>query len=333
MLFGPSALSHFSSSRYECGWLNTRSDQRPNTCGSRGVIDPKPADGNAVHDFHPGRKLVAPRHVVARARREHVNGGVPGQVLGDVAGVQLGAAVDVGAVALHHDSELHCAEGSGSSPESSLSAVAGRIIVEICVGRVVRRAHQRSGRHAAACRSLPATPLPSARLLLPSPRRCAAAATPASTPSAATASSGIRLAGLFLGRGPRLRRLHLSRLRLQTMRGGGGGCWALVRTRSRLLWLARGPGARPILDDAFERPRAPLVEVHPARQRLQPHLEIAVLDADARQLEHEVVHELVIQHVDFVALLALVAEKVELLLVERVDLGSACAAPESACSD
>ena len=73
--------------------------------------------------------------------------------------------------------------------------------------------------------------------------------------------------------------------------------------------LARGPGARPVLNDAFKRARAPLVEVHAARQRFEPHLEIPILDADPRQLEHEVVDELVVEDVDFVALLALVAER------------------------
>ena len=146
---------------------------------------------------------------------------------------------------------------------------------------------------------------------------CAAAATPTSTPSAAAASSGIRLAGLFLGRGPRLRRLHLNRLDCRRCRRRRR-CRALVRPWSRRLWLARGTGARPILDDAFERPCAPLVEIHPARQRLQPHLEIAILDADPRQLQHQVVHELVIEHVDFVALLRLVTEKLELRLEQRV---------------
>src|SRR5688572_18795446 len=86
-----------------------------------GVVDSKPAHGHAIHHFRARRIVVSPRDIVARAGRQYVNLGVLRQVLGDIAGMQLGAAVDVGAVALHHDSELHCAEGSGSSPESSLS--------------------------------------------------------------------------------------------------------------------------------------------------------------------------------------------------------------------
>ena len=73
--------------------------------------------------------------------------------------------------------------------------------------------------------------------------------------------------------------------------------------------LPRRPGARPVLHDAFQRARAPLVEIHPARQRLEPHLQVPVLDADARQLEHEVVDELVVERVDLIALLVLFAEK------------------------
>ena len=90
------------------------------------------------------------------------------------------------------------------------------------------------------------------------------------------------------------------------------------------LWrrgLARRTRTRPILNHAFERARTPLVEVHPARQRFEPHLEIAVLDADPRQLEDEVVDQLVVQNIDFVALLDLLAKEIELSLVQRIDFG------------
>ena len=83
------------------------------------MIDAKPANRHAIDYFGPGLIVVTPRNVIARARRQHFDLRVLRQVLSDIAGVQLGAAVDVGAVALHHDSQLHCAEGSGSSPESS----------------------------------------------------------------------------------------------------------------------------------------------------------------------------------------------------------------------
>ena len=51
----------------------------------------------------PGRKLVAPRQVITRARGEDTDLGIACEVLGDVPRVQLGAAVDVGAVPLHND--------------------------------------------------------------------------------------------------------------------------------------------------------------------------------------------------------------------------------------
>ena len=73
------------------------------------------------------------------------------------------------------------------------------------------------------------------------------------------------------------------------------------------------------MHDALERARPPLVEVHPARERFQPHLQIAILDADARQLEDQVVHQLVIQDVDFVALLCFVPQKLKLCFEELVD--------------
>ena len=56
----------------------------------------------------PGRQLVTPGDVVARARGEDFDLRVPRQAFGDVARVQFGAAVDVGAVALDDDRELHC---------------------------------------------------------------------------------------------------------------------------------------------------------------------------------------------------------------------------------
>src|SRR5262249_10002190 len=51
--------------------------------------------------------LVLPRHVVARARREHVDLVLRGQPLGDESAEMLRAAEDLGAVALDHKGELH----------------------------------------------------------------------------------------------------------------------------------------------------------------------------------------------------------------------------------
>ena len=77
-------------------------------------------------------------------------------MFGDIARVQLGAAVDVGAVPLHDDGELHCAEsGPSSSPESvpksppsgPSKSVSGPVVQRRVAGGVAvrrrRRAHQR----------------------------------------------------------------------------------------------------------------------------------------------------------------------------------------------
>ena len=69
--------------------------------------DGKALDHDAVDRLGPGGKIVAPRDVVARAGGQHADVRVAREVLGDVPRVQLGAAVDVGAVPLHHDGELH----------------------------------------------------------------------------------------------------------------------------------------------------------------------------------------------------------------------------------
>ena len=53
------------------------------------------------------RQLVLPGDVVARAGREHFDVGVPREALGDVSGVQFGAAADVRAVALNDNRQLH----------------------------------------------------------------------------------------------------------------------------------------------------------------------------------------------------------------------------------
>ena len=80
------------------------------------VADRETADGDAVDLLDAGRRLVAPGDVVARARREHLDLGVPREALRDVARVQLGAAVDVGAVALDDDRELHDSLDAPPSP-------------------------------------------------------------------------------------------------------------------------------------------------------------------------------------------------------------------------
>ena len=79
------------------------------------VLDAESADRHAVDRFDAGWQLVAPRDVVGGARGQHLDLGVAGEVLGDVAGVQLGAAVDRLAVALNDDRELHSSPCPGSS--------------------------------------------------------------------------------------------------------------------------------------------------------------------------------------------------------------------------
>jgi hypothetical protein len=67
-------------------------------------------------------QLVLPRDVIVMgARRQHLDLDVRGEVFGDVARVLFGAAVDVGAVPLDDDRDLHCSpssDGSGTSGES-----------------------------------------------------------------------------------------------------------------------------------------------------------------------------------------------------------------------
>ena len=236
------------------------------------------------------------------------------QVLGDVARVQLGAAVDVGAVALHDDGELHCAEsGPSSSPESSSRY---RSVESLSSSR------RRIGRGIAVRRR---------RRVCPARRSSGAPAAAMFSPASVRGRPGVRGAAAGVGARCSSHRAWLVGagrrrcwLRLLSGRQRGAGCeqvtaplraggWrrpvvlaAAVGGRSRLAGRSR---ARPVLNDVFERARAPLVEVHPARQRFEPHLQISILDADARQLEHEVVHELVVEDVDVVALLALLAEQ------------------------
>ena len=60
-----------------------------------------------------------------RARRQYLDRDVLGQVLGNIAGMLLGAAVDVGAVPLDNDRNLHCRSSSPGSGVLSVSGIAG----------------------------------------------------------------------------------------------------------------------------------------------------------------------------------------------------------------
>ena len=70
-------------------------------------LDPKTPHADAVDRLHARRQLVLPRDVVRSARGQDFDLGVLREVLGDVAGVQLGPAIDRLAVALNDDGELH----------------------------------------------------------------------------------------------------------------------------------------------------------------------------------------------------------------------------------
>ena len=108
------------------------------------VLHTEPAHRHVVDALDAGRELVAPRDVIGRARREHLDLGVPGEMLGDVPGVQLGAAVDRLPVSLNDDGELHC--GSGSAARSSRPAprwlieAAADVWIRVRPGRVDRLA-------------------------------------------------------------------------------------------------------------------------------------------------------------------------------------------------
>ena len=117
-LVGPSASSQASSSVTECGSSNTAKERRPKSSGIALARHREPAHRHAVDRLDARRQLVAPRDVVAGARRQHLHVVVSREMLRDVARVQLGAAVDVGAVTLDDDGELHwpVSESPGVGP-------------------------------------------------------------------------------------------------------------------------------------------------------------------------------------------------------------------------
>ena len=92
------------------------------------VRDGEAADRDAVDLLDAGRQLVLPGDVVARAGRHHFDRRVPRQALGDVARVQFRAAVDVRAVALDDDRQLHDSDECPSPPSSLRVGVAGRLV-------------------------------------------------------------------------------------------------------------------------------------------------------------------------------------------------------------
>ena len=94
-------------------------------------------DRDAVDAVHARLELVAPRDVIGGARREDFDLRVSGEMFGDVARVQLGAAVDRLSVALSDDGELHCWSSVSGAPGSDRSGAAdGSVeVVEAASGR------------------------------------------------------------------------------------------------------------------------------------------------------------------------------------------------------
>ena len=278
-----------------------------------------------------------PGDVVVGAGGQHLDAVPPRQHLGDVAGVQLRAAADVGAVALDDDRELHgspesspAGRGVGSSPPlpdrsgaagdaggsdgagvdamGSAAMGAGRD-----VGRVVRTivvagavAGLRSAVVAVVAESV-------VRGLLTGHRRAAGcawlAAFEAAAPATAPASAPPRTAAVArigAGRAAAAPGTALSASSAPAGAAAGGRC---RRRRQRR--------PRPILHDAFEGAGAALVEVEPRAQRLDQHPQVLHFDAQPRRLDDEVVEHLEVERVELVAGLQALADPGEQLAVLR----------------
>ena len=78
------------------------------------------------HLFDTRRQFISPGDVVGGTGGEDLDLGMTGEMLGDVACVELGAAIDRVAVALNDDRQLHCGSsappGGVSGPGAGLSA-------------------------------------------------------------------------------------------------------------------------------------------------------------------------------------------------------------------
>ena len=219
-------------------------------------------------------------------------------MLGDVARVQLGAAVDGVAVALNDDRELHCAS-SGLRIGGGRRRTVRRL-------RATRSAAVRCDRPSGDGSASWSDSWPRIRVTVGlSGRRIRSGVGPApmtfAADAAAAAARGGAAGGGCAGRVLPVRRagpLRRAAARARTARGVPArapaaapiaGCVGLGRPA---LGVRRGSAAgccaprsrrllRCLVDDgALERARAPLVELEPARQRLDAHLQ--VLDLDAR---------------------------------------------------
>ena len=88
--------------------------------------DGKTLHGDTVDRISAGWKLVAPRHIVTRASGQHAYVRVTCKPLGDVSRMQLGTAIDVGAVPLNHDGKLHSPTALPDEPDLAEGSFLGR---------------------------------------------------------------------------------------------------------------------------------------------------------------------------------------------------------------
>jgi len=79
----------------------------PEFVGMPLAVDRKPEHTNAVDLLLARGELVPPGDVIARAGGEDIHSHAARQPLGDITSVELGAAIDVGAVPLDDDRQLH----------------------------------------------------------------------------------------------------------------------------------------------------------------------------------------------------------------------------------
>ena len=225
-------------------------ERRPNSCGSRSWSTGKRRTVTPLICSTPAGQLILPSHVVARASGQNLDRRVTGEALGDVARVQLGAAVDVRAVALDDDRELHDSEQSGATSLSPVRDADGASARPDC-SRARRLRLRRHGRRAPTVRRL------AARLAVDAWRRSA------STPSR-PASSAATAASLT----------PLVRLGVQLVIAVDGGCsGGDVPVGTERPLRGRGPSARrsragsPSIRDASSgsSPRCPSASVSTTR--------------------------------------------------------------------
>ncbi len=140
--------------------------------------------------------------------------------------------------------------------------------------------------------------------------------TRAAPPSATTTSSRAPLVPLVVERVAELALRRLSALSLLRPRALIAPLIPLIPLAGRR--LQRRDRARTVLDDAFERARAALVEIQPTRDRLEPHLQALQLNARARELDDEVVNHFVVERVEPRVVLRVAAVHLR-LDVQRLD--------------